>query len=227
MQQSGSNTKRAQIDKANLTMVIVVAVAAFVTMFSLVAVKSLWSRQSYQNTVIDKREAARDQLVRNKAEADKLNESYKQFVSSTENVIGGNPSGSGQRDGDNARIVLDALPSKYDFPALASSVEKLAKDQQLSITSLTGIDDEVTQSQTAATSAPQAVEMPFNLAVSGKYTDLNKLILAFEASIRPFKISKLVFTADSSNPGDLSLTIDGKSYYQPEKSLEFKKEVVK
>lgn len=225
MPQIEQSSKRAQIDKANLTMVVAVAIAAFITVFSLISVKALWSRQSYQSLVIEKREKARDQLIANVDEAKKLTESYKVFVASTENVIGGNPTGSGQKDGDNARIVLDALPSKYDFPALTSSVEKLAIDRGLKIEALTGTDDELAQAQTAATSTPVAIEMPFTLGVSGKYDSLKDLVLNFEKSIRPFRVTKLVFTG--GNTGEVKLSVDAKSYYQPEKSLEFKKEVVK
>ena len=70
-------TKRLQIDKANVTVVIAVSIAAFVTVFSLVAAKSLLSQRSYQATVIEKREQARDQLKENITAADQLTESYK------------------------------------------------------------------------------------------------------------------------------------------------------
>lgn len=216
-------TKRAQIDKANVVMVAAVAIAAFITIFSLIAIKSLVSRQIYQNKVIEARENARDQLKKNLTEADKLTESYKQFVSSTANVIGGSPTGSGERDGDNARIVLDALPSKYDYPALASSIEKIASTSGVTFSSITGTDDELNQS--GASESPQPVEMPFTLAVNGDFGALGNMVGTFEKSIRPFKLSKMTFTGSDNKK--IELSVEGKSYYQPEKSLEFKKEVVK
>lgn len=218
-------TKRVQIDKANVVVVAAVSVAAFFTFFSLVAVKSLWSQRSYQAKVIEKREKARDQLKANKTAADKLTDSYKQFVSEPVNVIGGNPTGNGERDGDNARIILDALPSKYDFPALATSLEKLAKGQNLTIQSITGTDDELNQSGTADNPTPQAVEMPFKVAVSGSYANTQQLVSVFERSIRPFYINELLITANGD--GNVSVAIDAKTFYQPEKSLKFKSEVVK
>lgn len=218
-------TKRNQIDRANVIVVGAVAAAAFVTIFSLVAVKALWSQRSYQSKVISAREDARNQLEENITASDQLTESYKQFVSSTVNVIGGSPTGSGERDGDNARITLDALPSKYDFPALATSLEKLAKIHSLGIESITGTDDELNQAAAEQTSTPVPVDMPFKLTVKGDYTATQQLIGVFERSIRPFYMNELVFNAES--PVSIQLSIDAKTYYQPEKGLQINSEVVK
>lgn len=218
-------TKRVQIDKANLTVVAAVSIAAFITIFSLIAVKSLWSQRAYQSRVIEKREKANTQLEKNIQSADKLTESYKVFASATVNAIGGNPTGNGERDGDNARIILDALPSKYDFPALATSLEKIAKGQNLSIESISGVDDELNQALTDESPTPVAVEMPFKLGVKGDYAATLQLMGVFERSIRPFSMNQLLFTAADS--GAVTLVIDAKTYYQPEKSLQFKSEVVK
>lgn len=218
-------TKRVQIDKANLVIVIAVSAAAFVTVFSLVAVKSLASQRSYQAKVITAREKARDQLHENLAAADELTNSYKQFVSSTVNAIGGNPVGNGERDGDNARIVLDALPSKYDFPALATSLEKLTNGQGMAIENIEGIDDEVNQLSSSATGSPQPVEIPFKLGVKGGYASAQNLIGVLERSIRPFVVNEITLNANDS--GNVTVTIDGKTYYQPEKGLQLEKEVIK
>lgn len=220
------SSKRALIDKANVTVVAVVAAAVFVTLFGLISTRALLSQRSYQQRVIDAREKARDQLGQNIAAADQLGSSYQRFVSDQENVIGGSSTGTGERDGDNARIVLDALPSKYDFPALTTSLEKLAKSQGLGITAITGVDDEVNQSAAPQNSSPQPIEMPFDITVSGAYDQIQGLVTVFEKSIRPFNIQEMTFTAGKDTSG-LSLQIKAKTYYQPEKSLEFKSEVIR
>jgi hypothetical protein len=219
------SSKRALIDKANVSVVIAVSIAAFVTIFSLVAAKALLSQRAYQGRVIHAREKARNQLIANVKAADTLTDSYKQFVSSQENVIGGSATGGGERDGDNARIVLDALPSKYDFPALATSLEKLIKGQNLTIDTITGIDDESNQQKTASSNSPQAIEMPFKVSVKGGYDSVQNLVGVLERSIRPFSINELQLDAETGS--QLTLTIDAKTYYQPEKNFEFKSEVVK
>jgi hypothetical protein len=219
------STKRVLIDKANVTVVITVSIAAFITIFSLVATKALLSQRSYQSRVIEKREQARNQLIDNIKAADTLTTSYQAFVSNPQNVIGGSATGAGERDGDNARIVLDALPSKYDFPALTTSLEKLIKGQNLTIASITGVDDESNQLNTESSATPVAVEMPFMVSVNGSYEGIQGLIGVFERSIRPFSINQLEFKAGQGS--EISLDIDAKTYYLPEKSFEFKSEVVK
>lgn len=217
------NLKRLQIDKANVRTVIAISVAVFVVVFCAVAVKSLISRQLYQQEVISSRVKAHEQLKENLVAAEELTKSYKKFVAESPNVLEGNPFGVGERDGDNAKIVLDALPSVYDFPALNSSLEKIVVKQNLKLQSVTGVDDEVNQVGQQSGS-PEVVEMPFTLSVNGSYQDINNLVLQFEKSIRPFKMSRLVFS--SGNNGTVDVTMDAKSYYQPAKSIEVKKQVV-
>lgn len=206
--------KRIQINKANTRMVIVVAVASFITMFSLVAAKALWDQRSFQARVITEKEAARTQLESNVAAVDTLVTSYKAFVGTSENVIGGNPAGKGDRDGDNAKIVLDALPSKYDFPALATSLEKILKSGDYTIDNITGTDDEI--NQLASTDATTPVEIPFQIGASGSYASMQKLVDSLERSIRPFTITKITF---SGSDKDLQTQVSAKTYYLPEKNL--------
>src|SRR5689334_22008086 len=119
------STKRIQVSKATATIVGTIAAAAFIAVFSLIASQALLSQRAYQSRVIAGKEKAKKQLEDNIKAVNVLSTQYKAFIGTSQNIIGGNPSGSGERDGDNARIVLDALPSKYDFPALAASLEKI------------------------------------------------------------------------------------------------------
>ncbi len=217
------NTKRTQIDKSQVTVVAAVSIAVFLVIFSVISIHALYQKQSYQSRVIAAREKARDQLNENITTSTELTEAYKRFVSEQENIIGGSAAGTGSRDGDNARIVLDALPSKYDYPALVTSLEKIIKQQGLAIESISGTDDEVTQSQ--ANDSSQTVDVPFETTVRGDYTQTQDIIKLFERSIRPFSIKELTFTA--SGPNEISTSVKATSYFQPEKKLEFKSEVVK
>lgn len=214
--------KRVQIDKANTMMVAAIAISAFVVVFCLVASRALWSKQGYQNRLITEKEIAVSQLEQNLATVDDLVVAYKAFVETPDNVIGGNPSGTGEKDGDNAKIVLDALPSKYDFPALATSLEKLlGKANQ--IDSISGTDDEVAQI-TSAESATSPVEMPFEVGASGTFASSQELLEIFEQSIRPMKVGNLEL---SGSNGDLQISVSAKTYYLPEKGLNIQKKVVK
>lgn len=217
-------SKKVQIDKAQATIVGVVAGAVFVAVFSLVSTKSLWTQRTYQARVIAKKQAARDQLQQNVESVKDLVDSYQQFVGSSTNILGGNPLGTGEKDGDNARLILDALPSKYDFPALTTSLEKVITDKKLKIDGISGTDDEVAQAATKDSGNPEPADMPFQIVVSGSYTSIQELFTVFEHSIRPFQAQKVQLKGGAN---DMKLTLDAKSFYLPEKSLDIKKVNVK
>lgn len=215
--------KRIQINKANTVMVAAVAAAAFITVFSLVAARALWSTRGYQQRVINEKEASVAQLEANLAAVDDLVASYKVFVDAPQNMMGGVSTGKGPRDGDNAKITLDSLPSKYDFPALATSLEKILKDRKYDIDSITGTDDEVAQS-TAVVTESSPVEILFAMSGTNNFNASKGLLGTLERSIRPITITKVSLSGSDSR---LSVAVDAKSYYQPEKPLNVKKKVVR
>lgn len=210
-----TSSKKLQIVKAGSTITVTLVVASLVTVFCVVASKSLLTQRAYQAKVIDKKETALKTLNENIDSANTLFNSYKEFTARPENVIGGSSAGTGERDGDNAKIILDALPSKYDFPALASSLEKVITQKNLKIVSITGTDDELAQSGSNA-QTPTVVEMPFTYSVSGSYDGVYDLIKALESSIRPMSVTKLTITTST---GDTQITVSAKTYYQSEKKL--------
>lgn len=217
-------TKRSLIDKANTTMLIATGVAAFLVVFSLVSARGLISKISYQEKVISHKKETKEQLERNIKARDSLVTSYQAFTGTSRNVIDGNTVGSGDRDGENGKIILDALPSKYDFPALTSSLEKLAQQQNMSASDLSGTDDEVAQSKQAASGSPQPVPIPFQMTVSGSSVQIQNFITSFERSIRPIQIQTLsISTSDTG----LSAAIGAQTFYQPAKILQVRKEVLK
>lgn len=224
---AGKNTsvKHVLIDKANSSIVIAAAVASFVVIFCLVASVTLMGQLAYQNRVIGKKKTALNQLNTDLQSISSLETAYSAFENTTQNILGGNPQGTGAQDGDNAKIVLDALPSKYDFPALATSLEKILTSQNVQIQSITGTDDEVAQAGGATGGTPQAVPMPFQVSVTGDFNSVKNVIAAFQNSIRPIQVQTLELTAGGDN-GQLSAVIGAQTFYQPEKTLSIKQEVV-
>lgn len=217
-----ASTKRALIDRANARIVVYVSVAVFILIFSLVATKTLVSQAAYQNRVIGKKKAAVSQLKSDINATGSLKTSYNAFINTSQNALGGNSSGTGQQDGNNAKLVLDALPSSYDFPGLTTSLEWLLNSQGVKIDSITGTDDEVAQSGNQTSVNPQAVPIPFSVSVEGNYAQLQSVIAAFEHSIRPLQIQTLDI---NGNNGALTLNITAQTYYQPAKSLNINKVV--
>lgn len=220
------SSKRVQINKANMNMIVVLSIAAFVTVFSLVASRALLGQRSYQAKVIAQKEKAKNQLKENLKAAGDLSASYNEFVSKNPNVLGGIVTGTSDRDGTNAKIMLDALPSKYNFPALTTSLEKILTSQNYKIQSITGTDDELTQVANAQSDNPQPIEIPFEIAATGTYAAIQELVGSFDRSIRPFHINTIIITTTGTD-AEVTATIGAKSYYQPEKSLNIRSEVVK
>lgn len=223
MAKHGTIPKKLQIDKANARIVIVLAASAFISTFCLVSARSLLGQRSYQSRVIKEKTATVTALKTNLKTANTLVDSYKVFVSSPNNIIGGNPGGTGDKDGDNAKIILDALPSKYDFPALASSLEKILLDRKFKINAITGSDDELAQGATASSPTPVPIDMPFQLSVTSSYDASNVLLDVLNRTVRPFQISQISLGGSTK---EITLTISGKTFYQPAKDLNITTKVV-
>lgn len=218
-------TKRSLISKANSTMVVATTVAAFALVFALVAGKTLAGQLSYQNKVITAKKTALSRLKSDLAARTTLKNAYDDFVAQNPNVIGGDKNGSEGKDGDNAKIVLDALPSKYDFPALTTSLEKLITGNNLKIVGITGTDDEAAQAANATSPDPQPIAMPFQVQVNGSYQSIQDFTSVLLHSTRPFQIQTLELSGpDKSN---MVANFSAQTFYQPEKDLKIKSQVVK
>jgi hypothetical protein len=221
MAKQGLSSRHLQIDKANSTMFLLIAVASVSLVFSLMAAQSLWKQASYNRKVIQAKEATLQQVESNIQALGPLEDSYEAFVQQPENIIGGSSTGTGDRDGDNAKITLDALPSVYDFPGTISGFNKVFNSGVYGTVEMTGTDDELNQQTNVV---PEIVDIPINFTATGDVQKMQELISLMDRSIRPISIQQLTFSGDSS--GALELTIAGTTYYQPKKNFEVKTEVV-
>lgn len=208
--------KHGLISKNNFRMFVMLAIAGIVFSFSIVVSITLIKRMNYQAKVIDARTKVQKQLKDNLTAVDSLLKAYKNFDKAAESVIG--------TDDSNSKIVLDALPSKYDFPALTTSLEDLLVSGGFSDISITGSDNEATAEQNSA--KPTPIEMPFTISAKGSYDKLQTLIGNLKRSIRPFRILKLDISA-TSGTDTMNFTISAVTYYQPEKNLDIPLKEVK
>lgn len=217
------STKRVAIDQANAQMVIAVAIASFITVFCLIASQAVWTNNRYLSKVADKKEAARNQLQDNLDAYKTLQASYRKFDTAQTNIIGGNKSGTADKDGSNSKIILNALPSVYDFPAVTSSLEKILKDNKIE-GSITGTDDQLNQQTVQSKPDPQPVPVEFTITLEkANYDKVKKLISVLEHSTRPMQIDALSMTGGQDN---ITLTVTAHTYWQPGKSVNIKEEVV-
>jgi hypothetical protein len=219
------STKRVAISKANAQMVAIVAGAAFISIFCLVASQAAWRTNRYQAKVTSAKEKAHTQLQQNISNFNSLQTSYQAFDATATNAIGRNSNGTAENDGKNSKLILDALPPSYDFPALTSSIEKILNDNGLNITSITGTDDQLNQQGNTSSPTPQPVEMPFSFTVgNATYQQVQQLITKLQQSIRPIQIDSLTVAGGTTN---MTVTVNAHTYYQPGKNLNITKQVVK
>jgi hypothetical protein len=253
-----TSIKHVQIDKARNTMLIVVGVASFITAFSLLSAKTLLGQSSYQHKVLKEKNKAVKQLKDDIGAANALKNQYDVFEKANPNIIGGvggesiaaaigagssgdqntvtnngQPIVLGPQDGDNAKVVLDALPSQYDFPALTSSLEKIVTNDHVGVQGISGTDagSDSAQPPTGATGAApapgpqsQASPIPFSVSAQTDYNTGLNLIKDFERSIRPFDITSLTINGSANT---MNLSIQANTYYQPSVGLQITEKEIK
>lgn len=217
-----ASIKHLQINQANNLMFIVVAVAAVLVTFCLLSAKTLLGQSSFQHKVLSADKKAINDLKDNVSSANTLSTQYSSFENENPNIIGGQggigTTANGPSDGDNARIVLDALPDQYDFPALTSSLEKILTNDHVGVQGIGGSDQSAsigTGASEGQTSQPQA--MNFSITAETDYSTSDTLIKDFERSIRPFDITSLVLSGTSA---DMNVNIQANTFFQPPVSLQ-------
>lgn len=213
---SHRSIKHDIIDRDNTRIVAIVAIAVFLVVFCGFAMKTLFSQSLYHNRVISEKEKTRDQLKQNKEALADLKDSYDAFVAESENLLGGSPDGNGPLDGNNGKLVLDALPGTYDFPALSSSFEKILVDGGYDVGSIGGTED--VSAITEATAEVKPIEIPYMFTFTATLSNTKDLIRTLERSIRPMHVDGLGITVGEN--GDLTTSVTLHTYYTQQKTFE-------
>lgn len=199
------SSKRQAIDKAKSTVLATMVVASIVVSFAIVTFNFLWDLRGYNSRLTAAKEGARDQLNENVTNAEALKNSFGIF-----------------EQGDvNSQEVLDALPSKYDFAAVITTMDSLAKRSGMLLTSFSGDDLSAEAVQTSI--QPEAIEMPFSITVEGDYEDLQEFSETLQRSIRPFRVISMEISGNDEN---ISADISMSTFYQPEASIDVEKETI-
>ena len=163
----------------------------------------MWDQAQYNSRVNASKELARNILRTNIANADSLKTSFT-ALDKEDNII------PGQGNKKNSAVILDALPRKYDFPALRTSIDKLTDLSGVKLASFTGNDEEAVAIAKMAQPTPQ--EVPFSLTIDGSYKQIVKFMQFLGSTIRPMKIVQLRLSGTDST---MSASMDVVTYYQP------------
>jgi hypothetical protein len=234
------SAKQLSIDKANSMIVIVLSVCSFIFVFSLVAAKTLVSQYSYQSRVTSALQKTVNQLKADQTAATQLINSYNSFNNQASNIIGGSSTGtSSNQDGSNSKIILDALPDSYDYPATITSFGNLLDVQSVTTSGFTITQGSgstasstpaptspsaATSSSTSAKSSTPPVAIPFAFSITGSFSADNSFLTRLQESIKPMQLSTINVTGSDSSA---TMAVTGETYYLPAAGLQFSSEVVK
>lgn len=213
--------KKLALTKANTQMVAVAAVAAFVTVLSLGAAHYFYGIRSYQSKVLAADQIADRQLRIDVGAKNQLDSSYQKFVNQQPNILG--KVGNGNYPYNNATIILDALPSEYDFPALTSTIQNLLHSGNFDISSIGGTDQSGSVSS-APEANPQPVAIPFSFSIQNStYANVQSLFTLMQESILPLQIDNMTISGSDNN---MTVAINAHTYFQPPKELKISKETI-
>lgn len=208
------SSKRQAIEDAKKTVLMIVVVAAVVVSVSLVTTNFLYNLGRYNARVISEKETAVDTINDNITAVSELVDSFRAFEEGPDLI-------ASQGEKNNSSIVLDSLPSKYDYPALATSIESLVRKSGLRLDSFSGQDETSSAVQSAV--QPTPIEIPFSVTVVGPYEDIQDFMNQLQNSIRTLSVDRLKLTgSDASIRAEITL----KSFYQPSVSLDVETKVV-
>ncbi len=217
--------KRQQISSTNRAMFLWVAGASVITAFALVGIIFLVQKGIFNEKVLMKKGDTASTLSKDIDNAKTLNKAVNELRS--DRSIGKVPSSvSGSNNLDK---VLDALPYEGDAVALGSSLQT-ALLNGITIDSLsidTGNDPNSSASAALASEAPVGDAQPigFSFKATGDDASLKALFEKLDRSLRPIKIVSLQLQA--AGVDKISATVQAVTYYQPLKTFELTKEVVK
>ena len=222
--------KRQQIAKANRMMFIWVAAVSGVVGIALVVSLFLLQKAWFNEKVLAEKGNTASTLTKNNQVVGELKDQIR--VLNTNEALK-----SAMIDGETqpVQVVLDALPSDANSSALGSSLqEKLLNDSALTIDSLNvdpvvGVesqsDDSVQDASSSETTGENQITFRFVVSTDANNASaLKSLLQRLERSIRAIDISTLTIETQGNR---LVLTVEGRAFYEPAKTVDLKEKAVK
>ncbi len=203
------STKRNLIGKANSFIFVAAIVGSVSLSIAVVSGKILLDQHSFNLRVMKEKRTARNNLSHN----------IKQLSTLKNNLV--------SLDGTpyNSKVILEALPSKYDFPAVGSSIEFIAKNSGQDMTKFKFGGNDLGDTPLSKSPLPTPVPIPFSAAVAGSADKVFTFLSDTERSIRPISVRTLELKgSDGSN---VLLDISADTYYQPTKDLRISTKEIK
>jgi hypothetical protein len=223
--------KRQQIANANRTMFVWVAAISAIVGFAIVGSVFLFQKASFNEEVLKTKSETATTLRANNKIVSELEDKIREMNTNQALIDSMAPNQT-----QPIRVVLDALPSDANSSAFGASLqEKFLNDPALRIESLApdvvqGVESlsegNVENANSSASSDDTAKEITFRLSVSADLANANALkdlLKRFERSIRAIDITSLKIETQGNR---LLLSVEGRTFYEPAKSVELKEKVI-
>lgn len=230
-QQDTAIRKRQQIANANQMMFVWVAVVSAVVGIAIVASLFLLQKAWFNEKVLGEKSKTASILTQNNKVVGDLKDQVR-VLNTNQALKEAMVPGQDQP----VQVVLDALPDVANSSALGSSLqEKFLKDPALTIESLNvdpvaGVEsqsDTNVEDASVSEAATSDNQINFRFAVSTNVSTasaLKDLLQRLERSIRAIDITSLTIETQGAR---LVLTVDGRAFYQPARTVELKDKTVK
>jgi len=223
--------KRQQITNANRMMFIWVAAISALVGIAIVASLFLLQKAWFNEKVLAEKSRTASILVENNRVVEELKNEVR--VLNTNEAL---QSSMAPGETQPIQVVLDALPAEANSSALGSSLqEKFLNDPALTIESLNvdpvaGVESQAdlnVQDASSSVAVPDSNQIDFRFSVSTGSDDpnaLKSLLQRLERSIRAIDLTTLSIETQGSR---LLLTVEGRAFYEPSKTVELKDKTVK
>lgn len=230
-EQTTALRKRQQIAKANRTMFLWVAGVSAIVGIAIVASIFLLQKAWFNEKVLAEKSNTASTLTNNNKVIEELKNQVR--VLNTNDAL---RSAMTPSETQPVQVVLDALPDKANSSALGSSLqEKFLNGSGLTIESLnvdpvqgvesSGTDNVQDASQSSTVSGDNQITFRFSVSTGvDNASAFKELLQKLERSIRAIDITSLTIETQGSR---LILSVNGRAYYEPTKTVELKDKTVK
>lgn len=223
--------KRQQIAGANKTMFLWVAGISVVVGFCAVGALFLTQKMLFNEKVLSEKSKTAAILVKNNQIIDDLKAKVR-VLNTNQSLM----DSRAKTDDQPLQVVLDALPAEANSTALGSSLqEKLIPGAGITIESfamdtIQGVETQSSgdvQNAGSGTAVEGENQITFRFSVSASSdnpTPLKEVLQRLERSVRAIDITSL--TIETQGP-KIVLSVEGRAFYQPAKTVELKDKTVK
>ena len=222
---SAAIRKRAQINKANRTMFLWIAVSSAI-IGSAVVVAIFLGQQLFYNEKILAEKATTIQTLEANSEVIPELETEIRILDTNEALA----TSKANDDDQTVQVILDALPSDANSLALGASLQtKLLtgveglRIESLQVDPVVGVESTGDLAVVDAGLGSSDYQINFQFSVSGDQQALRQVLENLERSIRLIAIQVLRIESQSSTQ---LMTVQARAFYEPAKTLELTDKVV-